>query len=352
MKKDLIYFVFLNVLIISAISFGQTYSGPATGSVSSGVEVTTDNFLSLPVGSELPEETRVYELMESNLPPMYYKGDTQVFDNYVYIEDESANTRGGGEIGINFVLHSFESIGPQGVTPPDPAMAVGPNHVIAAVNRRFHIYDREGNLLKNISESAWIAQVVGTPFISDPQVIYDHYNGRWVILWLTINNPIFEAPFVICYSDDENPLGTWYMYAIGSELNGNTYAGNWGDYPKIGYDDQGLYINSRQFAFAGGYNYNKLRTINSSDFYAAEGGPISWTDIWNIRLNGQPIDVIHPCYSYDAGANTAYFVYARSGAGATNFYTLFRISDPITNPVLTSVSLPIPSYVRAPSERQ
>ena len=279
MKKASIYFAVLNVLIISAISFGQTYSGPATGTVNSGVVVTTDNFLSLPVGSELPEETRVYKFMEYDSPPMYYEGDKPVFDNYVYIEDESVNTRGGGEIGINFVLHSFESIGPQGVTPPDPAMAVGPNHVIAAVNQRFHIYDREGNLLKNISESAWVAQVVGTPFISDPQVIYDHYNGRWVMLWLTINDPILEAPFVICYSDDENPLGTWYMYAIGSELNGNTYAGNWGDYPKIGYDDQGLYINSRQFAFAGGFNYNKIRTLNSNDFYAAKGGPISWTDI-------------------------------------------------------------------------
>jgi hypothetical protein len=232
-------------------------------------------------------------------------------------------------------------------------MSVGPDHVMAAVNGRFHIYDREGNLLKNIDEEDWVFQVVLTPTISDPQVIYDHYNGRWVMLWFTRNNAIFEAPFVICYSDDENPLGIWYMYAINSELNGDTYAGNWGDYPKIGYDDQALYINSRQFAFAGGYNYNKIRTLNSAEFYAAEGGPISWTDIWNIRISGQPVDVIHPCYSYDAGINAAYFVYARSGSGPTDFYELFKISDPITNPVLTSVRLPIsPAYYRAPDARQ
>ena len=229
-------------------------------------------------------------------------------------------------------------------------MSVGPDHVVAAVNGRFNIYDRDGNLLKSIDETSWVTQVVLAPVISDPQVIYDHYNSRWIMLWFTRNDAIFEAPFVICYSDDENPLGTWYMYAIGSELNGSTYAGNWGDYPKIGYDDQGLYINSRQFAFAGGYNYNKLRTINSSDFYAAEGGPISWSDIWNIIVNGAPIDVIHPCYSYDSGIDTAYFVFANSGGA--DFYTLLKITEPITNPVLTSVNLPIPSYGSAPSARQ
>ena len=338
-------------LIFSTILLSQvTYQGPATGNVNSGVMVTTDSFLSLPVGSEVPKETRVYELMEYDFPPMNYEGNKPVFDDYVYVEDQSTNSSPSVEIGTSFKLHSFEAISFQQGWPPDPAMSVGPEHVVAAVNGRFNIYDRDGNLLKSIDETSWINQVVLTPVISDPQVIYDHYNGRWVLLWLTINDPIFEAPFVICYSDDENPLGTWYMYAIGSELNGNTHAGNWGDYPKIGYDDKGLYINSRQFAFAGGYNYNKLRTINSSDFYAAEGGPISWTDIWNIRLSGQPIDVIHPCYSYDAGTNTAYFVWA-NGGGA-NFYTLFKITDPITNPVLTSFDLPIPSYSSAPSARQ
>ena len=167
------------------------------------------------------------------------------------------------------------------------------------------------------------------------------------MLWFTRNEAILEAPFVICHSDDENPLGIWYMYAIGSELNGSTYAGNWGDYPKIGYDDQALYINSRQFAFAGGYQYNKLRIINSSDFYAAQGGPVSWTDIWNIRVNGSALDVIHPAYSYDTGIDTAYFAYARS-QGAS-YYQLFKISEPITNPDLTSVQVDATQYQNAPS---
>ena len=35
--------------------------------------------------------------------------------------------------------------------PPDPHLAVGPDHVIAVINSRFKIFDKSGNLLKSIS---------------------------------------------------------------------------------------------------------------------------------------------------------------------------------------------------------
>ena len=77
-------------IIFSTITFSQvTYQGPATGTVNSGVMVTTDNFLSLPVGSEVSKETRVYELMDYDHPPMYYEGNKPVFDDYVYVDDQS-----------------------------------------------------------------------------------------------------------------------------------------------------------------------------------------------------------------------------------------------------------------------
>ena len=69
-------------------------------------------------------------------------------------------------------------------------------------------------------------------------------------------------------------------------------------------------------------------------------------------MNGNPYDVITPYYSYDTGGNTAYFVYARESSGSTSFYQLFKITDPITNPVLTSIQVPATTYVRAPSAQQ
>jgi len=344
---------YLFLLIFPATIFTQTtYDGPASGSVTSGVIVTTDNFNSFDMNEHISGEPYEIERLEQEAKPLNLMYDGPVPDNYYYVE--GGTKQNGIDIGESFELHSFESIGYQSLNPPDPAMSVGPNHVIAAINNRFHIYDRDGNLLKNISEATWVAQIVNTPVISDPQVIYDHYNSRWVMLWFTRDSGILQAPFVICYSDDENPLGTWYMYAINSELNGSTYAGNWGDYPKMGYDDQAIYIASRQFRFdGGGRDYSKIRILNSNELYAALGGPISWTDIWNIRVNGNAYDVITPYFSYGPGQNSAYFVYSRqSSSSPSSFYQLFKITDPITNPVLTSTAISSTTYYRAPSADQ
>ena len=284
MKKASIYFAVLNVLIISVISFGQTYSGPATGNVASGVEVSTDNFPLVPIGSEPPSERNIIDIRESYLEPMFYEGDRPVFDDYVYVDDGNAQQGSGGEIGINFELYSFPAMPMGNSIPPDNHMAVGPNHVITTVNSRFHIYDRESNLLKNIDADAWTTPVLPNPGAFDPQIIYDHYEGRWFMLWDSQDDGTNTAFFLICYSDDSDPLGTWYMYALDATSNGNTTTSTWGDYPQLGYDDQAIYIMSRQFGFAGGYFYNKIRILNKSELYSANAGPLTWTDIWNIRV--------------------------------------------------------------------
>jgi len=107
MQKISFYIAFLNLLIISAISFGQTYDGPSTRSVDSGIVVTTDDFLSVLVSKEVSAEQRIINLMEYNSEPLYYDGDRAVFDNYIYVEDEAAQLQGDGEIGMNFELLSF-----------------------------------------------------------------------------------------------------------------------------------------------------------------------------------------------------------------------------------------------------
>jgi len=138
-------------LIYSVSTFGQTtYDGPEPGNVSSGVVVTTDNFNFMPAGSEILGAPRIIELMENEVEPFFIDSDRPVNENYYYVE--KGTLQGGVEIGASFELHSFESIGYQSLWPPDPAMSVGPDHVIAAVNNRFHIYDREGNLLKILTK--------------------------------------------------------------------------------------------------------------------------------------------------------------------------------------------------------
>ncbi|MCH9029944.1 MAG: hypothetical protein IH819_10115, partial [Bacteroidetes bacterium] len=338
MKK--ITFTILFFFLFSVIVFGQSYMGPDSGGVASGVVVTTDDFLSKPIGIEPPSSKRIIKLMENNTPPMYYEGNKPVSDNYVYVEDKNVRLPGGVDIGINIELQSFEAQQMRGVggflrIPPDNHVAVGPNNVITCVNGEFFIWDKEGNLLKNIGAVDWTEQVIPNPGSFDPQIIYDHYENRWFMLWDSQDDGTQTAYFIISYSDDSDPLGTWYMYALDATVNGSTSSSSWGDYPQLGYDDQAIYIMSRQFSFSGlGLLYNKIRILNKSELYASNAGPLTWTDLWDISQPSDPNfkpDVIHPTISYDAGLNAAFFVW--SNFGGANFYILYVIEDPITNPV-------------------
>ena len=146
---------FLLILICFVSIFGQVYSGPSTGTTASGVMVSTDNFLAAPIGNGLTGPESVKKNMEYYAEPYYGTDDMIVSNNYTYIEDANTTLMSSNEIGTSFELHSFESLGMTNSIPPDPHMAVGPNHVMATVNSVFGIYDREGNLIKSISADAW-----------------------------------------------------------------------------------------------------------------------------------------------------------------------------------------------------
>ncbi|MCH7974409.1 MAG: T9SS type A sorting domain-containing protein, partial [Bacteroidetes bacterium] len=214
----------------------------------------------------------------------------------------------------------------------------------------FSIWDKEGNLLKNIPAGNWFGQVINNPSLSDPQVIYDHYKGRWVMLMLHRNTLTSESSITLCYSDDDDPLGTWYLYALNGSVNGSTNSNVFPDYPQMGYDDQAIYISSREFTFSGSFVGAKIKILNKSELYAANAGPLNWVDIWDIQLlSGEITDDLHPCISYDAGTNEAYFVIV---ANSADFYSLYVITDPITNPVLVGIDLPVPFYGVAPDANQ
>ena len=62
------------ILILPSMLFAQTtYNGPASGSVTSGVIVTTDNFSANAMGDEIFGQPRIMELLESDEEPLISK---------------------------------------------------------------------------------------------------------------------------------------------------------------------------------------------------------------------------------------------------------------------------------------
>lgn len=133
-------------------------------------------------------------------------------------------------------LHGFEravdltveGIVNSGVSPADPCLAVGPNHVIQMINGGSGSYFRICN--KNLGTSG-AAQTYMDNFLAaqlsysgggDPIVLYDALADRWLMSEFTTNN----NNLIVAISQTASPTGSWYVYSY--------TATNFPDYPKYG----------------------------------------------------------------------------------------------------------------------
>ncbi len=133
-----------------------------------------------------------------------------------------------------------------GVLPPDPTGAIGPNHYVQMVNLSFAVYDRTGNRLYGPVDNNTLWQgfpgVCGTSNDGDPIVLYDHLADRWLMTQFALPNYPF-GPFYQCLavSKSGDPLGQWHRYEFKiSDTKMN-------DYPKFGVWPDGYYMSVNQF---------------------------------------------------------------------------------------------------------
>ena len=340
-------------LLFTIHSFSQTYQGPQQGSVSSGAIVNTNSFPDFPISGESDPIVRGERNIEGiNNKPIILESDGKPILPTTYVEDQNILDN-PALVGDNSMLLSKWNLQlDNSVIPPDPTIAVGPNHVMVLTNNGvgIRIYDKQGMLLKSInSDDFWSA--VWPTENGDPQIFYDHYSNRWFMLFMQIDDAALTAGNLIAYSDDDDPLGTWYAYRLDTKLHGTTPSNTWGDYPQIGFDQQGIYVMTRCFNFSGGFDYTKLRIISKSELYASNAGPLTYRDIWDITIPGSVSrpDVIHPSFQYTASGEH-YLLFANRGGA--NFYSLYKITNPITAPVLTGVNIGVPYYGMAPDANQ
>lgn len=362
-------FLLMSVFLFSfsIIAFGQLdsvyYQGPSQGSVTSGAMQNTDNF---PMNVQIVPSTNPREINPANdrfvAEPMIENVDQSKLPPYVYIEDtntgKSEYPNFGGN-GGSVLLNSFQGFTMTNAIPPDPSMAVGPNHIIATVNgfpSYFRIFDKQGNVLKTISVASWYSPISPEEG-GDGQVIYDHFSGRWLINYLQYNASNQTASNLVAYSDDDDPIGTWYVYRFDTKKHGSVQTNTWGDYPQLGFDDQAIYIATNVFPMAGGNGlYTKLRVINKAELYSSNGGPVTWWDFWDIRRpnanppSGAPLWGIHPTFSYTAGQG-GYLFY--SHGSSANWYVLYRVLNPASNsPRLRGRELVSQTYYTTPNAGQ
>ena len=164
--------------------------------------------------------------------------------------------------------------------PPDPNMAVGPNHIVQWVNNALVVFDKKGNVLQApVPDSSFWGGIYETcdqlGGFSDPIVKYDRAADRWIVGEVAI--PIITQ-FVQCFAvsktsdptfkSDANGVNTSYYiwgYGFGNNIN---------DYDKISVWPDGYYVNWNIFdGTSGNFLYPEACAWNRSDMLAGVAAP-------------------------------------------------------------------------------
>jgi hypothetical protein len=131
-----------------------------------------------------------------------------------------------------------ECCGGGGNVPPDPELAVGPNHVIAVVNVAFEIYDKNGNSLR--APTTFASFMGSNPSCSgvfDPNALYDEQADRF-ILGIDADG----TAYCLAVSQTGDPMGAWNIYAFPTGSSRAFF-----DYPHAGVGNGAIYMGGNIF---------------------------------------------------------------------------------------------------------
>jgi hypothetical protein len=221
-------------------------------------------------------------------------------------------------------------------SPPDPTLAVGPNHIVQTVNMDIAWYDKQGNeqfrsRLDSSGSPGFFETVGAGNFTFDPKCFYDHLEGRFVVVALEVYGSN-QAWIDIAVSDDSDPNGTWYKYRTDARVNvgGDLY---WVDYPGLGYDEQAYYVNGNLFPLNnGGFGGVLYRSFDKSTLL--NGQTAVYTDVRNGNAGS-----VQATQHFGATA-TPYFVEHWSGTSLM----LTAIRNPLTAPQIVTREVSVPSW--------
>jgi hypothetical protein len=161
------------------------------------------------------------------------------------ITDELSVQKKMGSKSVNGPITTIEGIGNvNGVYPPDPNGAVGPNHYFQMMNLSFAIYNKQGTLLYGPVANSTLWNGFPGPWSGtndgDPIMLYDHLADRWVASQFAVytsNNKYYE---LIAVSQSGDPLGAWNRYAFEFDY--------FPDYPKLSVWPDGYYATFHMFS--------------------------------------------------------------------------------------------------------
>jgi hypothetical protein len=148
----------------------------------------------------------------------------------------------GGPTPQNAITNNFAGIGNQPLNPPDPTMAVGPNHIIQMINGSsgalLQIYNKAGTILV---AAKFLDAITGKGGLGDPIALYDQLADRFFLAEFNNKPETGTEGLTIAISQTADPTGSWFVYFFST---GTTFP----DYPKFSVWNDAYYGTTNDFA--------------------------------------------------------------------------------------------------------
>lgn len=173
-----------------------------------------------------------------------------------------------------------------GSVPPDPELAVGPQHMIAVVNVAAAIYDKSGNaLLGPLHAANLFSQSICQSGLYDPNVLYDEKENRWFIAY-DKGPGSSSGGYCVLASRSDDPLGQWNEYFFPLN-NGST----WLDFPHAGVGDNYIVVGGNMFSYAFSFIEGRVFAFRKSDLYAGNSVSAVQRGLSSSHSTPQPLNL-------------------------------------------------------------
>ncbi len=288
-------------------------------------------------------DTRTFE---QQIQPMDFQGEPTIIKNLLPPHGRDKTLRQGGdnalvagevtaEVRANTGM-LFPGLDATPWSPPDPSLAVGPDHIVEVVNMDIAWYTKDGtqqfrSRMDSSGNPGFFETVGAGSFTFDPKCFFDAESGRFFVLALEVYGST-QAWITFAVSDDSDPNGVWYKYRTDARVTvgGSTY---WVDYPGLGFDSSAFYVNGNLFPLSGGgFGGVLYRSFDKST--VLNGGTAQWKDI---RDGGGA----SAQFAQHFGNNPAAFAVEAYSSTAIR---LTAVRNPLTTPSLAQRTVSVPSW--------
>src|SRR3954463_9887656 len=168
-------------------------------------------------------------------------------------------------VGANFTTITRSQTAPlAGIfEPPDSMGAAGPNHFVEFNNGSFSVFNKNGSLVSQVSDTSFWTSALGVNpgGLSDPRILYDPASQRWFAIMITTdqatNNKILFAR-----SNTADPTQGFKGVSF------TTTNGRFADFPTLGLDANGVYVGTNNFSSGGTFRSEGLYSVPKADLLA------------------------------------------------------------------------------------